>query len=332
MKYNRAASAAVACLLAASVLSAQSGSQQSGIQQAGIQQIGIQQGAAQTNQNKWNAKGPWATTERSGPLEAQQKNPFKVFDNVYYVGLQTVAAYLVTTSAGPVLIDSGYAQTADWLVDSIKKAGFDPATIKYVFVTHSHLDHVGGAARIKQLSGARVALSAEDWTVVESQQANPQQRQNFPALARDLVLNDGQAVTVGDATFTFYLTPGHTPGAMSVEFQAKDRGRSYRVIEPGGLGLQYAPEWGPAFKASIERLKKRGPWDVALGNHPFLAPKDLADVERELPRRGTGPHPAVIGPAAIDRFFDQILAVVNEKLIAEPPPAGKAATRRDEAR
>ncbi len=306
MKKSHTALAAVACLLAVSVPSAQEG---------------IQRGAAQTNQNKWNAKGPWGKTERSGPLEAQRKDPFKLFDNVYYVGLQTVSAYLVTTSAGPVLIDSGYAPTADWLVDSVRKAGFDPATIKYVFVTHAHLDHAGGAARIKQLSGARVALSAEDWDVVEKQQANPQQQQNFPKLPRDLVLKDGEAVTVGDTTFTFYLTPGHTPGAMSVEFQAKDRGRSYRVIEPGGLGLQYAPEFGPAFKKSIERLKQLGPWDVAIGNHPFLAPKDLAEIEAELPRRGQGPHPAVLGRARIDRFFDDVLGIVNEKLVVEPPPS-----------
>ena len=317
MRKNLAVSTALACLLAVSFLSAQGG---------------IQRGAAQANQNKWNAVGPWGKTERSGPIEAQRKDPFKLFDNVYYVGLQTVSTYLVTTSAGPVLIDAGYAQTADWLVDSITKAGFDPATIRYVFVTHSHLDHAGGAARITQLSGARVGLSAEDWEVVERQQANPQQQQNFPKLARDLVLKDGETVTVGDATFTFYLTPGHTPGAMSVEFQAKDGGRSYRVIEPGGLGLQYAPEWGPAFKKSIERLKQLGPWDVALGNHPFLAPKDIAEIESELPKRGQGPHPAVLGRAAIDRFFDEALAIVNEKLVVEPPPASASASASVAAR
>ena len=288
-------------------------------------QAGIQRGAAQANQNKWNAKRPWGKTERSGPLEAQRKDPFKLFDNVYYVGLQTVSAYLVTTSEGPVLIDAGYAQTADWLVDSIKKAGFDPATIKYVFVTHAHLDHAGGAARIKQLSGARVGLSAEDWEVVERQQANPQQQQNFPKLARDLVLKDGETVTVGDMPFTFYLTPGHTPGAMSVEFEAIDRGHPYRVIEPGGLGLQYAPEWGPAFKQSIERLKRLGPWDVALGNHPFLGPKDIAEIESELPKRDVV-HAAVVGSAAINRFFDEVLAIVNEKLVVEPPPAAASAS------
>jgi metallo-beta-lactamase class B len=281
---------------------------------------GITRGADQPNQNKWNAKGPWGKTERSGPLEAQRKDPFKLFDNVHYVGLQTVSAFLVTTSAGPVLVDSGYAQTVDWLIDNVRKSGVDPATIRYVFVTHSHLDHVGGAARIRQISGARVGLSAEDWDVVEKQQQSAQQRQNFPPLARDLVLKDGESITVGDQTFKFYVTPGHTPGATSVEFQVRDRGRSYRAIVPGGLGLQYAPEWGPVFKKSIERLRQLGPWDVALGNHPFLAPKDLEQVERELASRGPdAPHPAVLGPAAVNGFFEQILAIVNEKLVAEPP-------------
>jgi len=313
MTRNRVLIGVLACLLAASSAAAQRGGR------GGAQ--GITRGAEQPNQNKWNAKSPWGKTERSAPMEAQRKAPFKLFDNVYYVGLQTVSAYLVTTSAGLVLIDSGYAQSMDWLLEGVRTVGFDPANIRNVFVTHAHLDHAGGAARIKQVSGARVGVSAEDWAVLERQQANPQQQQNFPALQRDLVLKDGDAITVGDQTFKFYVTPGHTPGATSVELQARDGGRSYRVVIPGGLGLQYAPEWGPAFKKSIERLKQLGPWDVALGNHPFLAPKDLADIESDLRTRGQGAHPAVLGREAIDAFFDAILKIVDEKLVAEPPAA-----------
>jgi hypothetical protein len=64
-----------------------------------------------------------------------------------------------------------------------------------------------------------------------------------------------------------------------------------------------------------------GPWDVALGNHPFLAPRDLEAIERQLQTRGQGAHPAVLGRAAIDAFFDAILKIVEEKLVAEPPSA-----------
>jgi metallo-beta-lactamase class B len=284
------------------------------------QGAGIRRGADQENQNKWNAKGPWAKTERSGPMEALQKAPFKVFDNVDYVGFQIVSSYLVTTSAGLVLIDAGYATTTDWLLDSIKKSGHNPTDIKYIFVTHSHLDHAGGAARMKQITGARVALSEEDWREVERQQASPQAQRSFPMpIQRDLVLKDKDAIAVGDTTFKFYFTPGHTPGAMSIEFPVKDRGRTYRALIPGGLGLHYQKDWGPTFKKSMLYLKSLGPWDVLLGNHPFLAPKDLEEVEKELKTRGDGPHPAILGAAANDAFFDAILKVVDEKLIAEPP-------------
>ena len=280
---------------------------------------GVTRGAAQPSQNRWNAKSPWGKTERSAPIEAQRKAPFKLFDNVHYVGFQTVSVYLVETSAGLVLIDSGYAQTVDLLIENIRKAGFDPANVEYIFVTHSHVDHASGAARMKQLTGARVGLSAEDWGAVEQQQSGAQAR-NFPVpIQRDLVLKDNDATVVGDTTFRFYFTPGHTVGSMSVEYPVRHLGRSYRALTPGGLGLHYAPEWGPTFKKSIERLRALGPFDVALGNHPFLAPVDLQIVEQQLATRKQGPHPAVIGPAAVTAFFDAILKIVDEKLVVEPP-------------
>ncbi len=306
------ATVAAAVLLAAALVNAQGDN--------APRQGAILRGAAQTNQNKWNAKGPWAATERSAPVELQKKEPFKVFDNVHYVGFQTVSSYLVTTSDGLVLIDAGYADTVDTLLDSIRRTGNDPKNITHIFVTHSHTDHAGGAAAMKQATGARVGLSAEDWQEVERQQSGARGRGQFPVpIQRDLVLKDGESIRVGDAAFRFYFTPGHTPGSMSVEFQAQDGARSYRTLIPGGLGLHYQKDWGPTFKKSIEKLKAAGPWDATLGNHPFLGPKDLELVETELKTRGTGPHPGVLGPQRINAFWDAILKVVDEKLIAEPP-------------
>jgi metallo-beta-lactamase class B len=278
----------------------------------------IRRGAAQASQNRWNAKSPWGRTERSGPVALQKKAGFRIFDNVHYVGFQTVASYLVSTSDGLVLIDSGYAQTTEWLLENVRAAGFAPSSIRYILVTHSHTDHAGGAATLKQATGARVAMSAEDWTLLERQQASGQPG-SPTALQRDVVVKDGDAITVGDTTFRFHFTPGHTAGSTSIEFPVRDGGRSYRALTPGGLGLHYAPEWGPTFKTSIERLRTRGPWDVMLSNHPFLMPRDLEDIEAALKTRGGGVHPAVLGPAAIDAFWGAVLSIVDEKLVAEPP-------------
>lgn len=257
-------------------------------------------GAQRGERPNWNLKAPWGATRQDATRNP--KTPFKIFDNVYYVGLETVCAYLVTTNNGLVLIDSTYAETADAVLNSVRTLGFNPADIKYVFVTHSHTDHLGGAAKIKQASGAQIGMSAEDWTAAK--------------LPPDLVLKDGQTITLGNASFKFYVTPGHTPGATSVEYQVRDGGRTYRALSPGGLGMQFGPAETPVFLRSVERLKQLGPWDAMLSNHPWLMPRLLRDLERDLANRGRGGHPAALGSAKINEWFDSVLKVTKDKLAA----------------
>jgi metallo-beta-lactamase class B len=274
---------------------------------------------AQGNQN-WNQKAPWGPNERQGNPLDNTREPFKIFDNVYYVGLHTVASYLITTSGGLVLLDATNAETGPSVVNNIRKAGFNPADVKYIFVTHSHLDHFGGVGAVKQAApAARVGMSAEDWESAEKQQSNPNGRQNLGIkLTRDLVIKDNDTIRLGDDTFKFYFSPGHTVGATSVEYQVRDRGTSYRALSPGGLGMQFGPEWTPVYLESMQRLKRLGPWDVILGNHTFLMPRDLEkDIEPALATRANGPHPAVPGAAKINEWFDAVIKVVNEKLAAE---------------
>jgi metallo-beta-lactamase class B len=226
---------------------------------------------------------------------------------VYYVGLETVCVYLVGTSQGLVLIDSAYDDTPDAVLNNVRTLGFNPADIKYVLVTHSHNDHLGGAAKIKQATRAQVGMSAEDWTAAEGQQGGA-------GLARDLVLGDGQSLALGDTTFKFYVTPGHTPGSTSIEFQARDGARSYRLLVPGGLGMQFGPAVTPVFLKSMERTKQLGPWDAMLGNHPWLMPVYLGDVQKALATRGQGVHPAALGAAKNNEWLDSVIKVTKEKL------------------
>jgi glyoxylase-like metal-dependent hydrolase (beta-lactamase superfamily II) len=112
----------------------------------------------------WNNRAPWGPGQRlRGGGGPQRDRPFKIFDNVYYVGLHNVSSYLVVTSAGLVLIDATNPETADVVLDCIRKAGFNPADIKYILVTHAHADHFGGAPRVQRESGAPIGMSADDW-------------------------------------------------------------------------------------------------------------------------------------------------------------------------
>jgi metallo-beta-lactamase class B len=314
MKRNLPGLALIA-LLAATGLAAQDGRQGGGA-------------APQGNRINWNANTPWGPREGAImglPMDQQKTAPFKVFDNVYYVGLRSVGAYLVTTSEGLVLIDAGYAVTSDIILDNIREAGFNPANVRYIFLTHQHADHWGGAAKVKQVSGARVGLSQLDWQGIEEQQKPGQRGQrgaenNALILARDLVISDGQTINVGDTPFKFYVTPGHTPGAVSIELRVRDGEKSYRALVPGGIGLANQP---PALTKpmieTLQRFKQLGPWDVMLPNHPFLSPTDiLADVKPALASRKPGdPHPAVYGADALNRHFDAVAKVANEKLAFE---------------
>src|SRR5215213_8518456 len=106
-------------------------------------------------------------------VEYQKVPPFKVFDNLYYVGPGYVSVWLIATPQGAILIDTAEEPYVDHVIDSIKKSGFALTDIKYILLSHGHLDHFGGADRIQQLSGARVAALDEDWRLIERAGTTP---------------------------------------------------------------------------------------------------------------------------------------------------------------
>ena len=288
---------------------------------------GREGGAPQIN---WNQRMPWGPLEAAVrlkwaglPLTAQKTEPFKVFDNIYYVGIQVVGAYLINTSAGLILIDATYAETGDLVLDSIRKLGLDPANIKYILITHQHADHFAGAGRVLQAAkGARVGMSQADWEGVERLQSSGQGN-NGITLTRDLVIKDGDAITLGDTTLKVYVTPGHTPGALAIDVQGKADGRTFRSLIPN-TGINPSPDLTRPYIASMERLKGLGPWDAVLPVHGFLAlldiplePRELIFAARQPPARPKTAHPAAVGPAKINEYFDAMLKVAREKLLTE---------------
>lgn len=288
----------------------------------------VGQGAAPpTAQTNWNERMPWSGWEvafntwwGNFPRAAMRMEPFKIFDNVYFVGIQHGQSLLVPTSDGLILIDTTWDDVAPFVLDSIRKAGFNPADIKYILLSHGHADHAAGAARIKQaIPNARVGVSAADWSLIESQQGRP--GSGLP-LARDLVINDGDVIKLGDTEIKMYVTPGHSQGSVAFEIPARFGGRTYRVINPR-VGIRIPANMTEPYITGIERLKALGPWDGYLPEHPFLSmrpqtldAKDFYLGPQAQPKPESG-HVSLQGRTQISAFFDALLAVAREKLAFE---------------
>src|SRR5258708_22395260 len=104
---------------------------------------------------------------RAKDVEFQKIAPFKAFDNLYYVGPGYVSVWLLTTPEGDILFDSAQEPYVDHVINNIRKVGVDPKSIKYIILSHGHLDHFGGAAKIQEASGARVLAGGGDWKMID---------------------------------------------------------------------------------------------------------------------------------------------------------------------
>jgi metallo-beta-lactamase class B len=159
--------------------------------------------------------------------------PFEVFDDVYWVGTEGLAAYLFSTADGLILLDVGMPQNAELVEASIRKLGFAVEDVRYLLNSHAHLDHSGGLARLKADSGAQLVASAGDRYALEKGVYPGWESRtdlNFPAVDVDRVIGDGDTVSLGGITLTANLTPGHSPGCTTWSFTARDRGREYRAL------------------------------------------------------------------------------------------------------
>ena len=139
----------------------------------------------------------------------------------------------MTTSAGIIVIDALWDYSVeDEIVGGLRTLGFDPRSIKYLIVSHGHIDHAGGAKYLQDQFGVRVLASAADWDVM------PLNTEPWLKPTRDLIATDGQTLTLGDTTLTLDLTPGHTPGTVSTLIPVTDRRAASRGRRVGRHGLQ----------------------------------------------------------------------------------------------
>lgn len=241
-----------------------------------------------------------ASQQRAGRLQKERENielqrsvpPFKMFDNLYYVGVGFVSSWLLTTDQGLILIDTLEEVHADHLLDNIRKVGFDPKDIKYVLITHGHYDHVGAVARIQETYGPKVVMMEGDFNLFSGVGgAKPEAR----APRRDMIAKDGDTLTLGNTTVRLAWHPGHTPGGLSAGFTVYDGGKPYQAYIFAGAAPGQGVPAVEQFVATIDRLERMQQGvQVRVVSHPFMDPTFWDRVDRLAARRPGEPHPFVV--------------------------------------
>ena len=204
--------------------------------------------------------------------------PFHLIDNIYYVGTDGIAVYIIKTSQGVILMDSALPQSTGMIKDNIAKLGFKLGDIKYILNSHAHFDHTGGLAEIKNETGAQLIAGERDKPLLEGGYY-PGDEENkdlsFPPVKVDRTVKEGDKVTLGDTTLTAHSTPGHTPGCTSWEMTVKDGGQDRDVLFfcSGTVALNKLvgrptyPGIIDDYRSTFAKVKAMKP-DVLLGPHP----------------------------------------------------------------
>jgi metallo-beta-lactamase class B len=253
------------------------------------------------------ARGGAARGRQAGPPPRDEwyHDPVRVFDNLYVFPTQDVNAWAIQTSDGIIMIDATYDYSVkDLIVDAMSKVGLDPKQIKYVVVTHGHGDHSAGVKYLQDTFGARVLMSEADWRLL----AQPA-RGNFanaPVPKRDMVVVDGQKLTLGDTTITMHVTPGHTLGTISLLIPVKDKGVAHTAAFWGGtsVGINSPIDNVVAYSASARRfsdLAAKAKADILLSNHGRVI--DFFKRSGANQANPSGPNAFILNPTRVRNYL-----------------------------
>ena len=251
------------------------------------------------------------------PLPPQPVEPVQIFDNMWYFGFNTIGAWAIRTSDGVILIDAlNTVQEAETIIEpSLRKVGLDPAAVKYVIVGHGHFDHFGGAPYFQDKYKSRVALSGQDWDLIERPNPNQNPAQAArPRPKRDVVVTEGQKVTVGDTTITLGITPGHTVGTLSYLIPVRYQGKPITVLMLSGANITPDRASLTAFNKALDSAKAAGA-QALINGHPGLFGDELGwmDALRKNPK---GPNEFVYSRDQFGKFIDIMRECATSRVVA----------------
>lgn len=205
--------------------------------------------------------------------------PFRIAGNVYSVGTEGIGVYLIASPTGHILLDGATEKGAEVVEANINALGFKLSDVKYIIETHAHFDHVGGVAKLKADTGAVFVASPGDRKALENG-AHDGDNENgpakFPAIKVDRVIGDLETVTIGGATMTAHLTPGHTKGCTTWTTDVTEKNIVYSVVfycsaSVAGnalVGNKAHPDIVADYRKSFATFKSLKA-DIPLTNHPF---------------------------------------------------------------
>ncbi len=274
----------------------------------------------------------------ASPASAQSNNwgkptePFKIADDVYYVGTEGLSAYLFVGPQGNVLIDGAIPEAVPQIEANIAQLGFKVSDIKILLNSHAHFDHSGGLAQLKKDSGASLQAMEGDVSALEGGfylGSESVKAMSAPPVKVDKVLHDGDVVTLGPISLKANLTPGHTRGCTSWGFKAKDGGKEYealifcsatvaanRITPPlqyEGIIADYRKTFAKARAMKV---------DIPLAPHPeffqILQKRDKAKADPKAPN-------PFVAPDAFKPFIEKAEADFEKTLKERTDAAAKPA-------
>nr|AIA16725.1 BJP_beta_lactamase [uncultured bacterium] len=247
--------------------------------------------------------------------------PFKILDNIYYVGTEGLASYLIVSDQGAILLDGTLAENAGHIEKNIRALGFKLSDVKIILNSHAHFDHAAGISQLKQDTDAKVMAREADRSALENGKQEGDTNYggaSFPAVKGDRALKDGDVVELGKVKMVAIATPGHTKGCTTWQTTATDNGISRRVVFPCSItvagnilvGNKGYPGIVEDFRRTFEKMASLEA-DVVLPAHP-----EFADVFQREAKQEAGDKDAYVDTQLLPRLVKKSKIAFEKELKA----------------
>ena len=242
----------------------------------------------------------------------------QVFDNMWYAGTGMVGAWVIKTNAGLILWDTLDSEDnyKNIMEAGMKKAGLNPADMKYVVIGHHHFDHIGGLEFVQKNYNPTILMGKLDWDVVMTSGSTAGK------VRRGVDVLDGQKLSLGDTTLTLFLLPGHTPTSVSGILPAKYQGRTFNM-----LNLTASRFSTYASLAAFQRIfdeGKRAKVETVVQVHPDINMLKTETVAALRKYPVSGSHPLLVTPEKAARYMDVELECGKARVAANKFALDKA--------